>query len=76
MRKWFITTMFNIILFLFFFRENIYMKGTNEWYVAFLKLLEFYDLYLVITEKLVGVMSCLAFFTQKFNIVKEVQRPC
>ena len=55
----------------FLFLENIYMWSTKEWYVTFLKVLEFYDLYLVITKKLAEVMSCLAFFTQKFNIVRK-----
>lgn len=68
--KWengFITTVFDITLFLFF--RIIYMKGTNKWYVAFQKLLEFYDLYLVITKKGTGRSHVMSRFSSRKNLI-------
>ena len=67
--KWengFITTVFDITL---LFWKNIYMKSTNEWYVAFLKLLEFYDLYLVITKKGTGRSHVMSRFSSRKNLI-------
>ena len=55
--------------FFLFFSSNIYMKGTNEWYVAFLKLLEFYDLYLVITKKGTGRSHVMSRFSSRKNLI-------